>query len=996
MGAYIRTLTLDNFQKYKRVVFTFTRYGNMIIGRNGSGKSTVAAAIALVLGGSSKTMGKTHPVHEFIRFGESRAVIGLEVVVDQKDVLGQFGAVFPNLGDGEEFVFQITRSIASNGSFFKINQQAVTIQQVKKITQAVGICIDNLGQFLPQDRVMEFSTLSEEEQLETTLKTCLPGVLAKKKELEALDDQHAEHKKALAVRTAQVQEKRRELSVLEEESEKLKNLLRRKETITLLQGKIKWVEYAALKARYDTAAQEIAKLKEEVGQQSEATRCKQKEYSQHKDELQNKAPQTLSETFSAEKFTAQIQSIKALEDDTEAATRKISVLDEKIASLEKEREEIQAHQTSFQARAAPAQEFTAEHQSELSALEQTYRQELVKESEWQAHNAIGVAAIKSTELLIKKEEEKEERQLEKLKLLHRDTYTAVVLMKESSQAWEVDLPAFLTLQITQAEFSAELSSQLSLHALTTFVCHSKESFQAFVKEFKETHQLAVNVVEKQPSTYKLPERLPIDSKFEMAYLSECLTAPPAVHEFLNVFAKLSLIPVTRAYIDETEFFSLHPKVVRAISQKRVIEIKRSKYTTDTTLVISPMGKGIDLDSKPENSGLVQKLENLKEERDQRRLARESAIRAKVSLEARIKELRATKDIDEKEADRYERQKRAHQIMVERSEEARQEIEFFHGEREQEEKEWTVLLKKEQGLFHKLSIFNLIDALKELVDRSKTTFEAETLLKAEERELHAFYQTLSSLKVQLSQVEVEAATHQQDAKRKLKEAREIIKVETPETKELMKTLPSDTPSLTILLEQEKAKIELSVVDESSIEEYHKCKGAVKTQESLIAASEKQEANTASKKKHLEEEIKTEIEETVECLNCRLQDLFASVSAKVALSVEYSASPRKWRLLLKVQFRAEGALAALSAGRQSGGEKSVSIILYLLAMQSFTNSPFSLVDEVNQGMDADHERSIHGLLLGPQARLQRQIIVITPKLVPHLVYSPHTTVHAIIET
>lgn len=47
------------------------------------------------------------------------------------------------------------------------------------------------------------------------------------------------------------------------------------------------------------------------------------------------------------------------------------------------------------------------------------------------------------------------------------------------------------------------------------------------------------------------------------------------------------------------------------------------------------------------------------------------------------------------------------------------------------------------------------------------------------------------------------------------------------------------------------------------------------------------------------------------------------------------------------RESGQLQVLSAHHQSGGERSVSTILYLVSLQDLTNCPFRVVDEINQG-------------------------------------------------
>ena len=56
-----------------------------------------------------------------------------------------------------------------------------------------------------------------------------------------------------------------------------------------------------------------------------------------------------------------------------------------------------------------------------------------------------------------------------------------------------------------------------------------------------------------------------------------------------------------------------------------------------------------------------------------------------------------------------------------------------------------------------------------------------------------------------------------------------------------------------------------------------------------------------------------------------------------------------------------LQLLSSSRQSGGERSVSTMLYLIALQSLSKSPFRVVDEINQGMDPRNERLVHRLIV-----------------------------------
>ena len=54
-----------------------------------------------------------------------------------------------------------------------------------------------------------------------------------------------------------------------------------------------------------------------------------------------------------------------------------------------------------------------------------------------------------------------------------------------------------------------------------------------------------------------------------------------------------------------------------------------------------------------------------------------------------------------------------------------------------------------------------------------------------------------------------------------------------------------------------------------------------------------------------------------------------------------------IFLQVRFRQGQDLQDLSKGTQSGGEKSVSTAVYMMALQEMTQVPFRCVDEINQG-------------------------------------------------
>jgi structural maintenance of chromosomes protein 5 len=100
---------------------------------------------------------------------------------------------------------------------------------------------------------------------------------------------------------------------------------------------------------------------------------------------------------------------------------------------------------------------------------------------------------------------------------------------------------------------------------------------------------------------------------------------------------------------------------------------------------------------------------------------------------------------------------------------------------------------------------------------------------------------------------------------------------------------------------------------------------------------------------------------------------------------------WAIHISVKFRDSEPLSLLDSHRQSGGERAVSTIFYLMALQSLSRAPFRVVDEINQGMDPRNERMVHGRMVdiacgedGGQAGAGSQYFLITPKLLGGLKY------------
>lgn len=122
-------------------------------------------------------------------------------------------------------------------------------------------------------------------------------------------------------------------------------------------------------------------------------------------------------------------------------------------------------------------------------------------------------------------------------------------------------------------------------------------------------------------------------------------------------------------------------------------------------------------------------------------------------------------------------------------------------------------------------------------------------------------------------------------------------------------------------------------------------------------------------------------------------------------EHLGNFKEWGVEIRVKFREKSDLQVLSAQVHSGGERSVSTIMYLMAMQNLMISPFRCVDEINQGLDERNERLVFKRIVQNSTKPPEnandptshcgQYFLITPKLLPNLtdMENENVTVHCI---
>lgn len=133
---------------------------NVIIGPNDTGKSTIVCAIVLGLGGKLKAIGRALNVGEYVKSGCRKAKIEIEL----------------SNPAGKDYV--IGRHFTTDGqSTWFLNERLVSSEEIESLTKKLNIHVDELCQFLHQEKVQDFYAMNPQQLLENTEKSIGDTVL---------------------------------------------------------------------------------------------------------------------------------------------------------------------------------------------------------------------------------------------------------------------------------------------------------------------------------------------------------------------------------------------------------------------------------------------------------------------------------------------------------------------------------------------------------------------------------------------------------------------------------------------------------------------------------------------------------------------------------------------------------------------------------------------------------------------------------------------------
>lgn len=267
-GAIVQ-IKVTNFVTYEKASFHPGPNLNMVIGPNGTGKSSLVCAICLGLGYSPAHLGRAQKVGEFVKHGSDHATIEIELQAQREDEQNHIVKV-RIIRDGDKRKWWI-------------NNNETSLKMVQSLTRELGIQVDNLCQFLPQDRVAEFAGLNPVELLHHTQRAAAPEQMlvwhdqlkSLRKEEKSLQLQHETDEEALANQQERQENLRADVERLKERAEIQERISLLKKTVPFVEYTIARKDFLGHKERRQNAQKRLKELERNVEPTLRAVNAKQ-------------------------------------------------------------------------------------------------------------------------------------------------------------------------------------------------------------------------------------------------------------------------------------------------------------------------------------------------------------------------------------------------------------------------------------------------------------------------------------------------------------------------------------------------------------------------------------------------------------------------------------------------------------------------------------------------------------------------------------------------
>jgi predicted nucleic acid-binding Zn-ribbon protein len=223
---------------------------NIVVGPNGTGKSSIVCAIAIGLGAKTSLLGRSDHLGEFVMQGCEDGFVEIELF---------------KVGGGENPVIRRCLSSSSASCKWFLNGLPSNAKDVQKVVDRTGAQIGNLCTFLPQEKVGEFSGFDAVQLLAETEKAVGgPTHYAEHLELCALQHEMGDAARQLEAKKAKVEELEAQNASLERDRKKMEERDLHEAKAKLCQKRLLWINFEEIQDEARKLKEDKEKLESEL------------------------------------------------------------------------------------------------------------------------------------------------------------------------------------------------------------------------------------------------------------------------------------------------------------------------------------------------------------------------------------------------------------------------------------------------------------------------------------------------------------------------------------------------------------------------------------------------------------------------------------------------------------------------------------------------------------------------------------------------------------
>jgi len=1029
----IRRVKLSNFLTYSDVEFSPGPRLNMVVGPNGTGKSTILCAICLGLGGEPRLLGRASDVETFVMHGETVGEIEIEVVNE----------------DGPNPVIRrIIRTEGSPKSQFFWDGNSTTGKMVRQsCLKKYNISVDNLCTFLPQDRVGSFSGFDSKQLLLETEKA-----LSSSQDLYHTHQELIEAQEALKggndkveTMTEKLEQMQAEQKRLEREKERMEQREIALEQAELLKKKIIWLKFDnarddALEKKQLTntkketvkqAAAVLQPLHEQHAEAEDQLAQTDKEYQAMNKEIAKYKQEMTKQTKKYETHDDQIEQAVA---DLESMDAHRRLLEDKVDKQKETVETIASAMENFPSMETLEQEELESRQEHKSILHpyETAKRELRRIND--DARSVDVERKAIQEKWDKMQDEKSQRRdrifrdQPNLKKIHE-------WIQQNRQLFRKTVVGPIVCEITpkSRNTAAYIEQHLPNTVLKSFIVQEKGDYDLLYRKIRQEMKIPINIVVVENIKQPKP-RMYSDAKMKVlkeehgvvGWMDESFTAPDVVMEALRAHGVEKVLVGT----DQTQQSLDNRNLLDYLSQPEnggrlltcaIFSSAGDRSFKYTSTISKYSGKpSVRIDDVRPSKWLTLGVSDDAKERVQ------SDLR---EVETKLAAFGPAREETEKEVGKLEDKAQRANARVKKAKDDITNLRRYTNKLEGAKRKLQDLQKalevddddeKQQKVANiKNRIRHSLSALEAQAQSYKKMMETTVrssgmrlnreILRVEEERLrhgkneaqNAYDEAMRAYQ-SVNQQYKQAKARLTDLK---KEAEAIAPITDDEGNDLpLKGELEDLPVETLdeaedALDEAIRKADEIVADPNVIRQYElRQKEMEQLQmqlDNLTNSREKQVDALKQKVAPWEQKLLTQVAKVDALFSVYMRELGCTGEVRLTKGNpdegEQFASFRDWGVEIRVSFREGVKPQVLSARVQSGGERSVSTIMYLMAMQGMMVSPFRCVDEINQGLDERNERLVFKRIVAnstmPPGRKGStdhcgQYFLITPKLLPNL--------------